>query len=197
MIREERPESRHKWQSVIVLSVYLFLLCVFLAELEIQIEGPAGWASDLPTWRITDPAVTWIFAGRPVTGYHVFLVLSLLTAFHFPLLFVQPTLERESRILWSLVVVAVVWDFLWFALNPDYGMTRYGARHVWWFRTWFLGVPVAYFVAITLSCVFWMLPALRDRSSSALRFRRWVVATGLLLLLAASVAGLRFAIFGT
>jgi len=197
MIQEERPERRHKWRSLILLSVYVFLLCVLLAELEIQIEGSAGWASDLPTWRITDPAVTWLFAGRPVTGYHVFLVLFLVTVLHFPLLFAKASIEQESKILWSLVVVAVVWDFLWFALNPSYGITRYSARHVWWFRAWFLGFPVEYFVGIAVSFIFWMLPVCKDRSSAASRACQWGVSTGLLLFLAASVAGVRFMFFGT
>ena len=189
--------TKRRWGGALLMAVYLFLLCSFLAEFEIQIEGGAGWAAELPTWRITIPAVTWIFGGRPVTGYHVFLVLFLFTIFHFPLLFGRPSFEKEAKILWALAIVAVVWDFLWFALNPSYGMTRYGAQYVWWVRRWLLGVPLAYFLGIAMSCVFWMLPAIRNRTLAAIRFRQWLVNTGLLIMLAAVVAGLRYAIFRT
>ena len=31
---------------------WVLLMAIFFAEVEIQIEGGAGWATSLPTWRI-------------------------------------------------------------------------------------------------------------------------------------------------
>jgi len=31
--------------------VYFYIIAIFLAILEIQIEGKHGWAEKLPTWR--------------------------------------------------------------------------------------------------------------------------------------------------
>ena len=36
-------------QSIIISNIYLFVLAVVLAILEIQIEGKHGWAMNLPT----------------------------------------------------------------------------------------------------------------------------------------------------
>jgi hypothetical protein len=32
--------------------LYVAVLALCFAQVEIQIEGTAGWAADLPTWRI-------------------------------------------------------------------------------------------------------------------------------------------------
>lgn len=187
-----------RWiKRAVVLALYVFCICVLLAEVEIQIEGPAGWAANLPTWRTTNPSITWIFGGKPVTGYHVFMNLLLIAFYHFPLLFCRPTLRREAQILWTWAIVAVVWDFLWFALNPSYGMSHYSAKHIWWFKTWALGVPVDYFIGIGMSLVFWMLPALKHRDEARRLLFRWLTSTGIVVGLAALVAGIRFALVGS
>jgi hypothetical protein len=62
---------------------YFFVIALVLAHLEIQIEGPHGWAEKLPTWRWDTPGVRrWV--GKPVTGYHVCLVTCLLLLLHVP-----------------------------------------------------------------------------------------------------------------
>ena len=35
----------------LAMGAYFFLIALILAHLEIQIEGPHGWAQKLPTWR--------------------------------------------------------------------------------------------------------------------------------------------------
>jgi hypothetical protein len=49
-------------------------LALLLANVEVQIEGSAGWAANLPTWRIEDGWLLDLFwGGRPMTGYHVYI----------------------------------------------------------------------------------------------------------------------------
>jgi hypothetical protein len=141
-------------------SVYLFAIALLLAYFEVQIEGPDGWAGILPTWKVTNPNITWIFGGRPVTGYHVSLNLLLLSFFHWPLLFNKWSLIFEAKTLSSFALLATVWDFLWFIINPNFGLDKYNAAHIWWFKNWFLGIPVDYYVGIIMAVVFRCIPAI-------------------------------------
>ena len=49
--------------------LYIALLALFFAQVEIQIEGPTGWAANLPTWRVEQYWwLDWFWGGRPLTG---------------------------------------------------------------------------------------------------------------------------------
>lgn len=148
---------RQSIRSSIALSIYLFCLAVILAYFEVQIEGPNGWAGILPTWKTFNPRITWIFGGRPVTGYHVSLNILLLSFFHWPLLFNKWSIIFEAKTLSCFALLATIWDFLWFVINPNFGLPLYNALHVWWFKHWFLGLPVDYYlgflVAIIIRCI--------------------------------------------
>lgn len=139
------PGLRHgPW----VLLAWVALMAFLFAKLEIQIEGPHGWAANLPTWRLPKTsALRKLFGGREVTGYHVFAFAFMAAAFHLPLvLFGQFSLPLEARILASLAAFWILEDFLWFALNPAFGLARFKPQHVPWHPHWFLGVPVDYLV---------------------------------------------------
>src|SRR5215475_6361939 len=69
------------------IGAYFFLIAFILAHLEIQIEGPHGWAEKLPTWRWDGRFVRRWF-GKPVTGYHLCLVTLILLFLHVPQLYV-------------------------------------------------------------------------------------------------------------
>lgn len=134
----------------VAIGIYFFAIAYVLAQLEIQIEGPHGWAAKLPTWRWDSPGVLrW--AGKPITGYHVYLLLFILLFIHLPLVSQGWTLEREAETLSLFFLLAVFWDFLWFACNPHFGLSRFNAGQVWWFKKWFLGLPASYFSGLALS----------------------------------------------
>ena len=44
--------STNNTLQIILLLAWVALLGFFFAQNEIQIEGAAGWAANLPTWRI-------------------------------------------------------------------------------------------------------------------------------------------------
>jgi hypothetical protein len=144
-------------------ATYVFAIAVTLAYLEVQIEGPNGWAAALPTWRTLDPRITWLFGGRPVTGYHVSLVTFILLMFHWPVMFKPWSLLDEIRVLHPCAVLAIVWDFLWFVLNPAFGMRRYGPGQIWWFPRWTLGIPTDYWIGIAIGLALWILPVVRRK----------------------------------
>jgi hypothetical protein len=131
---------------VIPLLPWLVLIAFVFAKVEVQIEGPHGWAARLPTWRIEKhPLLDLFWGGRPLTGYHVWVFLFMALAFHAPLVLgLEFTPAREARILGALAVFWVLEDFLWFAINPAYGLRRFRKGQVAWHRHWLGPVPVDY-----------------------------------------------------
>jgi hypothetical protein len=60
-----------RWPRIMLTVGWVALLALFFAQTEIQIEGAAGWAAALPTWRIEHHWLLDLFwGGRPMTGYH-------------------------------------------------------------------------------------------------------------------------------
>lgn len=123
------------------------LLAAVFAKVEIQIEGAAGWAASLPTWRLDHHWLLDLFwGGRPMTGYHVWVFLFMALVFHL-VYFINGRLgvRLELRVLGSLAVFWILEDFLWFVLNPAFGLARFNPQCIPWHHHWTLGVPSDYF----------------------------------------------------
>lgn len=131
--------------------LYLFLVCWLLAQVEIQIEGPHGWAERLPTWRISHPRLLAWTNGKPLTGYHLWLTAFLVAVFHLPLLWAGWSRELEAKILAFYFLCTVTWDFQWFAWNPAWGPRRFFSEKVWWFPRRWLGFPSEYYLGAASS----------------------------------------------
>ena len=123
---------------------FMIFLALVLALWEIQIEGKDGWASKLPAWRIEKGRFIKLTGGRPVTGYHVFMTLFLISMVHLPLFFVPWTLPLESLLLGFYVGMVFLEDFMWFVLNPSYGIRSFRRGRIWWHRQWWGPVPALY-----------------------------------------------------
>jgi hypothetical protein len=162
--------------------LYFFAIAFVLAQLEIQIEGPHGWAAKLPTWRWQTPGVLrW--AGKPITGYHVFLLLFILLFIHFPVVSLGFSWERESELLSLFGLLAVFWDFLWFVCNPHFGLARFRAENVWWFKSWMLGLPTSYFSGLAASLAIYTAGAFIPGAGPwPERVMRWATVFAVLLL---------------
>lgn len=153
-----KPQPDNARTHPLLLLVYIALLALLFANVEIQIEGPAGWAENLPTWRITDNLLIGIFwGGRPFTGYHCFVFAFMAAVFHLPLLLLGCFSWRlEARVLGALAIFWITEDFLWFVLNPAYGAARLFAGAVPWHKYMFLGLPHDYWIFIGLGAfLFW------------------------------------------
>jgi hypothetical protein len=127
-----------------------------MAKLEIAIEGPHGWASSLPTWKL--PRNHWVsklfFGGRPATGYHVWVNLFVLILLHFVFVFQAPTLKVELKLLSFFVLFWTIEDFLWFVLNPAYGLKNFRKEKIWWHAdNWFKIAPREYFIFVPLAII--------------------------------------------
>jgi len=125
------------------------LAAAFLfAKVEIQIEGGDGWAAKIPTWRVTNRWTELLYGHRPLTGYHLYVQLFVLVFCHLPFSFGLPWTPRgEALVLSFMTLFWILEDFLWFAVNPSFGIRKFKATEIWWHRkVWWLVAPREYFV---------------------------------------------------
>ena len=136
---------------------FVMLLGFFFAQLEIAIEGDAGWAANLPTWRIEKHWLLDLFwGGREMTGYHAWAFSLIALFFHFPLIFSGDfSWAAEQRALACIMLFWVSEDFLWFVLNPAFGLRRFEKTHAGWHRHWWMGAPIEYWIFTPLG-LWWL-----------------------------------------
>lgn len=139
--------SPHLLQLVLTLT-FVLVLAYFFANVEIHIEGDAGWAANLPTWRIEQHWLLDMFwGGRAMTGYHAYVFSFIAIFFHAPVfLTAQWSWHLEARIVASLMLFWISEDYLWFVINPAFGWRRFRAELVPWHRHWACGAPVDYWL---------------------------------------------------
>jgi hypothetical protein len=146
--------------AVVLRILFLFGYAFLFAAVEIEIEGPHGWAERLPTWfRVTTPWARLygiLMRGKPLTGYHAVMFVLPLWSFHFGFMAGIPwSWPSEAAALGAYMIWSVTWDLLWFILNPRFGWSRFRKGAVWWHgRTWIGRFPVDYYIAVVISLVF-------------------------------------------
>ena len=141
-------------QIVMTLTCVSFL-ALFFAQAEIHIEGEAGWAENLPTWRIEEHWLLDVFwGGRAMTGYHAWVFSFIAIFFHFPLFFkAEWSLQLEARVLASIMMFWIIEDFLWFILNPAFGLKHFHKDKVLWHKNWVFGAPIEYWIFSVISAL--------------------------------------------
>ena len=143
----------------IITTIFLFILALVLAELEVQIEGKHGWAKELPTWK-PDQAkwyARWFSRAmnqKEMTGYHLTMFSFVLLILHAPYFYgVNWFWMAELITLSYYFIFIVVWDFLWFVLNPHYALKKFDGIHIWWHKKWIGWLPVDYYGGIAISAI--------------------------------------------
>jgi hypothetical protein len=162
------------WQPWLLLA-WVALLALFFAQVEIQIEGAAGWAASLPTWRIESHwLLDIVWGGRPMTGYHEWVFPFIALAFHLPV-FVSGhwSWRLQMRIVAAIMLFWVIEDALWFVMNPAFGWAKLSPAHVPWHKHWWGPLPVDYWVSGTIG-----LALLFAASRSVVGDRRQGLASG-------------------
>ena len=173
-------------------TLLLFAWAFGLAAIEIEIEGGRGWAENLPTWFRKRGAVGRVYGramgNRPLTGYHVFAFVIPMLLLHLPFVSgVHWTLAGELVVVATYFSLAVVWDYLWFVLNPAYTVKRFRRGAVWWFEVpWIWRFPLDYYLGIAASIVLAGLAALAADDAEPLRRHLWFLA-GLVILVGLTI----------
>lgn len=133
---------------------YLFLIILFLALLEVQIEGKHGWTKNLPTWRVKSRIFGFFMGGKDLTGYMLYMLLILFLFFHLPFFGgVQWSIGAELEVISLFLLFSVFWDFLWFVLNPYFGLDKLKKEYVYWHKDWLFGIPLDYPRGVLISLV--------------------------------------------
>ncbi len=125
--------------------VFFGFLALLIAVVEIESEGRYGWAQKAPTWY---RKTKWFQPGKPMTGYHVALIPTFFLLFHIPFAFgMEWTLKTEAAALSVYAVWILIEDYLWFVLNPYYGIA--GMKKAWWHD--FRFIPEGMWIMVVLS----------------------------------------------
>ena len=134
--------------KLVLLLFWITLISIFFSFVEIQIEGSGGWAANLPTWRIENHWLLDIFfGGKPLTGYHAWIISFIFLAFHLGIFISSSwSLRIEARIIASFILFWIIEDFFWFVFNPAFGLENFVPSKVHWHKHWFLGFPVEYWM---------------------------------------------------
>jgi len=154
--------------ALVLTLLYVALLGLVFAQVEIQIEGASGWATSLPTWRIERHVLLdWFWGGRPLTGYHAWVFSFMALVFHLPAVLLQQWSWRiEARILGALALFWIIEDWSWFALNPAYGIARFSPEVISWHKNWLGPAPTDYWTFGGGGLVLLVLSFYRHRRSA-------------------------------
>lgn len=153
--KDNAPRPRYPLYGCLRLILWVAVLAVYFAQLEIQIEGPRGWAGGLPTWRIENHWMLDLFmGGRILTGYHFWAFSFMVLVFHLHFFLRGGFSWRlELRTVGCIMSFWIIEDFTWFVCNPAYGWGKFTAEHVPWHKVWLLGLPVDYYFFLGLGLV--------------------------------------------
>jgi len=135
---------------------------MLFAAIEVEIEGKHGWAEKTSTWfRMKGlPAKIYGFCmgGKPLTGYHMFMFFLPFVMFHSHFFMGVAWSFPKELLVWAVYFAwAPTWDYLWFVLNPYYGVKKFKKENVWWHSHshWLFNVtPMDYLVGWGTSVVF-------------------------------------------
>lgn len=146
----------------LILGLFVIAAAFTFARVEIEIEGPHGWAESLPTWRISNRWTKIFYGNRPLTGYHLWLQIFvfMMAQSPFALHFAPWSWSGELRVVGFVIVFFIIEDFLWFVLNPAYGIRRFRAQHIWWHApNWWWFMPRDYWLFFVLGCAIYVTGA--------------------------------------
>lgn len=130
--------------------VWTFILALLMGLKESEMEGKDGWAQNLPTFRVY-PFFFKLLGGKPLTGYHIYLILLFTTIFHGVFLFLTWSLSLECYVLALIAFFFVVEDFLFFLVNPHFRLKNFKRGSIVWHKRWCAALPVTYWFGLLFS----------------------------------------------
>jgi hypothetical protein len=153
--------------EVVFTAIFIFIAAIIFALWEIEIEGKNGWAGKLPTWYKKSgfsKVFSNLAAKRPLSGYHMMMLLFMLFIFHSAFFFGVPWSPiNEMDVLIAMLLFLLIEDFLWFEFNPYYGLKKFKKEKIWWHGKgkWFFDLfPLEYLRGIFFLIVLIVVSAL-------------------------------------
>lgn len=138
--------------------IFSLIIAFITAQLEIHTEGEHGWAKNLPTWRKKNKLTRLLWGEQEFTGYHLWLLLLNLIYLQLPFFVGYPwSLALEVQILAVFCLGVIVEDFLWFALNPHYGVKKFNKVSIHWHKEWRFGIPLLYIKMLSSALILILL----------------------------------------
>ncbi len=125
------------------LLLWVITLACFHSMNETQIEGKDGWARKLPTFRL-NIFITKLLIGKPITGYHIFMLAMFITIFHGVYIFIPWSPFVEAQVWGWLFIYFILEDFLWFVFNKHYGIKKFKEGKIPWHKRWLWKLPISY-----------------------------------------------------
>lgn len=89
-----------------------------------------------------------------MTGYHAWVFSFMFIVFHLGVfIYAKWSMRIEARIMASLMLFWIIEDFLWFILNPAFGLSNLTPEKVLWHKKWFFNIPVDYWTFTIVSVI--------------------------------------------
>ena len=89
-----------------------------------------------------------------MTGYLAWAFPFIALCFHFPLVFWgRWSWRAQCRVLACIMLFWITEDFLWFVINPEFGLEKFNAASVPWHKHWFLFAPLDYWIYLPLAAL--------------------------------------------
>lgn len=137
---------------------FIFMIClsIIYSLLEIQVEGRDGWCRNLPTFRI-NVFFRKILGGKPLTGYHLYLLIFMIFVFHGLFLAETYTYKISCRAIGLMSYFFVLEDYLWFAFNPHFTLKKFKKSEIEWHKRWVWKFPLMYYWGIIIGSALLLL----------------------------------------
>ena len=136
--------------------VFCIIASFIVAKLEINIEGKDGWAKNLPTWRIKNRYTKLLLGESPLTGYHLWLFITIITLLQFAFFIgLKWSISLELQIVALFFLAIVLEDFFWFVFNPYYGIKKFNKINAHWHIHWVGILPMLYlkYFVLIVTCL--------------------------------------------
>lgn len=144
---------------LIPLLFFILLAAALTAILEIQIEGSAGWAKNIPAWR-PDPNKWYsklfriLMSDKELTGYHLAIWTTTLLFFHLPFFLETAwSASLETDLLGGYFLFWMAEDFLWFVFNPAFGIKKFRPEYIPWHKKWLGPLPKSYYIGFVAAFI--------------------------------------------
>ena len=144
----------------LLLNIFIFVYGFLWALTMVNAEGLVGWGGVSPAWKLDTRRwysfLFWPFAqGRPVNFLPVSAIMTFTVSFLLPVIWninknIPFTLINFGELVSYFIIFAILEDFIWFLINPYYGLRKFNKQIVTWHPRWLGFLPTDYWIALVI-----------------------------------------------